>query len=521
MWPSITQFCEAVQNPKICFSDPEFKSGIIAIDKLGMPYANAGQFAVVFKLQVNNQTHAIRCFTKELGDRAKRYDLIDSHLEKYKNTSIDGLQYLAQFEYDPLGVIVGGKKYPVLIMDYIDGYTLDSYIEKMLGNGEALITLASEWVRVIKTLKDSSIAHGDLQHGNIIVQTDSQLKLIDFDGMYVPNMLNFKACELGHINYQHPNRTENDFNLNLDNFSALVIYTSLLVAAYQPNLWRNFHDEGLLFKQRDFRTPQNSVLFRSLNGLNNEIGKYAAILYNSCKNSINNVPSLADLVTVTPKPRLPAWMISTTAPPPIIKTREAYKVEEIKRAEPSVVDNPLTKPIPTHVPTLPKTSPTYTTTVQSVFSFKVFLGKVFLWLLFLFIPWYIMAIIVAAGNQGWFWFHTCCYFFTVLIIAYNKAKIEKIVSQKKTTYSFPRTTKYPPTPQGPKKPVSYPPTLPTYSRGPVTSRATQVVGSRIRNIYHRPSCEWARKISKHNRVYFSSESEAKSRGYHRCRVCFP
>ena len=523
MWPSAVQFSEAVQNPKTCFSDPELRSGSIAVDKLGMPFAASGQFAVVFKLKVANRTHAIRCFTRDLGDRAARYQAIDSHLASCTGDNRSVSRYLAGFEYDRDGIAVGGRRYPILIMDWIEGCTLDIYVEQVIGNTETLLNVASEWLRLIKALKDTRIAHGDLQHGNVIVALDSQLKLVDFDGMFVPNMAGFKACELGHVNYQHPNRVTRDFDLGLDNFSALVIYVSLLIAAHQPHLWRRFHDEGLMFKRSDFENPASSGLFKSLNRSDAEFSRFARILMDSCRAPIGSVPSLVDLVTVEAKPHLPAWMTGTSVPSPTVKTREAPKPEEIVAARPLVTAKPVGTAPPSGVPSPwpPRPSPTYTPNIKPAFSGTRFIAALIVWLMILLIPWSIIAFGVAAGSQGWFWVSTCCYLTAAVMIAHRSARTERTLPQKTPTYSPPTRARPTVTQQAPIKPPSYRTPVSGYPGGRTTSASTAIVASNIRYIYHRPSCKWARKISGRNRVVFLSRSEAERQGFRRCKVCYP
>ena len=115
------------------------------------------------------------------------------------------------------------------------------------------------------SLRRSSIAHGDLQHGNIIV-VNSEIRLVDYDGMYVPGLAGKLSPELGQRNYQHPRRTEKDYGPNMDNFSSWVIYISLIALAVQPELWRECKggDDCLLLRKSDFETPNSSVFFRTL-----------------------------------------------------------------------------------------------------------------------------------------------------------------------------------------------------------------------------------------------------------------
>ena len=51
--------------------------------------------------------------------------------------------------------------------------------------------------------------------------------------------------------------------------------------------------------------------------------------------------------------------------------------------------------------------------------------------------------------------------------------------------------------------------------------AQKYVGSINSNIYHYPSCKWAKKIYPQNEIWFSSPSHARANGYRPCKVCRP
>jgi len=81
--------------------------------------------------------------------------------------------------------------------------------------------------RELLQLKQAGIAHGDWQHANILIVREDgkqRLRLVDYDGMFVPPLQGKSCPELGHANYQHPNRKGADFNLTLDHFSSVLIY---------------------------------------------------------------------------------------------------------------------------------------------------------------------------------------------------------------------------------------------------------------------------------------------------------
>src|SRR5437016_7370860 len=143
-WPTSREFVEAVQNPAHCFTDPALRSSATALDKLGMPFVTSGQFAYVFKLNSTDGTkaQAIRCFRGMLGDRAERYKRINDHLDKVS------VPYIADFEYDPAGILVGGKRYPTLVMEWIEGLPVDVYLSRVISKYEIVKFLADSWLKM-------------------------------------------------------------------------------------------------------------------------------------------------------------------------------------------------------------------------------------------------------------------------------------------------------------------------------------------------------------------------------------
>ncbi len=299
-WPSGRDFSEAIQNPSISFVDPELKTAMPATDHLGMPLVAAGQFAYAFKLKrANGGALALRCFRGFLGDREQRYRAIQSQLSQ---VSVPGL---ASFKYDPQGIKMPVQRYPILKMRWIDGLPLDVYVSQIFQHADALKDLAGQWLVTIDSLKKAGVAHGDLQHGNIIVDKN-EIHLVDLDGMYVPAMKGWKAAELGHRHYQHPARAAHHFSATLDSFSALVIYISLIAIAECPQLWTAHHDENLIFTKADFQSPGASPLFAKLRKLN-AIQQLVAALEKGCGQDPLNCLSPLDLVK-QPSSKLPSWM---------------------------------------------------------------------------------------------------------------------------------------------------------------------------------------------------------------------
>src|SRR5829696_5570409 len=262
-WPSARNYAEAVQCPLVCFEEPSLKRMLPAVDRLGMPLVTSGQFAYVFKLNPDDSGGdelAVRCFRGFLGDREERYRALDTHLNASR------IAALPQFKYLPKGILVSGRRYPVLVMEWVEGPTLDVYLDEAVGRREALLHMADEWVKLMGELREAGIAHGDLQHGNIIVE-GGRLRLVDLDGMYVPALRGFKASEVGHQHYQHPARDVAHFSADTDNLST----------------------------RADFKDPGASALFPKVEAIGGEHARLAAALRAACTSGPAAAPPLTGL----------------------------------------------------------------------------------------------------------------------------------------------------------------------------------------------------------------------------------
>ena len=239
--------------------------------------AYVGGFSVVFPVTVNGEKWGFRCWHTPIDDAYERYKLIGNYLESKK------LPYFCSFSYSQQGVVVNGQRYPTTKMRWVEGETLKEYICHNCYSPSKLLTLASEFLDMCRTLHTNHIAHGDLQHGNIIVSPEGKLYLVDYDSLYVPTMgTSFKDNISGLADYQHPARRGNRYaSYKLDYFSELVIYLSLIAIAEKPGLVRDYQiedSESLLFKAADFRSFPGSAIYRELMGLSGTVQFYTLVL---------------------------------------------------------------------------------------------------------------------------------------------------------------------------------------------------------------------------------------------------
>ncbi|MBY0547049.1 MAG: hypothetical protein K2W95_07130 [Candidatus Obscuribacterales bacterium] len=259
-WPTMQDVNEAMQCTSVCFLDPELQRGKPELTPLGFPRVATGAFASVYKIVCAEQTYAVRFFNSPIKDQEDRYH------KTSKFICSDDLPYTVPLDYLEHGITLGGRQYPVLKMEWVEGASLDSYIEQNLNRADKLIALRKKFQQMMDALRRSGIAHSDLQHGNILVRNE-EFVLVDYDGMFVPDLSGYLSNELGHPNYQHPARTSRHFGPNIDNFSAWLIDTCLLCLTREPELWRRFSTggENLLFKRSDLEAPESSTLFALLN----------------------------------------------------------------------------------------------------------------------------------------------------------------------------------------------------------------------------------------------------------------
>jgi serine/threonine protein kinase len=306
-WPSLLDYNEAIQNPRTCFEESDLKTAIVEYDNLG-PKARTGNFASVYKFDCGGKKWAVKCFNRQTQDQQERFAAINAHLHRV------ALPYTVDFSYLAKGIRVGGNWFPIIKMEWADGLTLEKWIKSNLHNRAALMTFLQSFFSMLSALQRASIAHGDLQHGNILV-INSAPKLVDYDGMYVPALSGRTSAELGQSNYQNPRRSAHDFGPYLDNFSGWVIALSVFALTVDPKLWQIFkggEDDCLLFRKRDFEAPNQSALFKALEGEPNQDLRQLVTLF---KTVIACTPQSAPAIAETfSLPSLPVQSAHATVP---------------------------------------------------------------------------------------------------------------------------------------------------------------------------------------------------------------
>ncbi|MDA1015287.1 MAG: hypothetical protein O3A00_12655 [Planctomycetota bacterium] len=308
-WPLASEYSNMLQNPQVAFRDPDLKNCVIERDNNNQPRARAGAFANVYKgTTAGGADFAIRVFTSSSEARHNRYSLINSYLQTIQNRWLVGINYLEE----GIRVVTSGGVawFPLMTMEWVPGDIMFDWVRTQChgGNAPGLRNAADQWVQLVGDLRKSKIAHGDLQHGNVMITPNGELKLVDYDCMCVPELVGAVNEEIGVVPYQHPERDANTkLSIDLDNFSSLYILVALRAFAADPGLWQQYNEppgkelyDKLLFREEDFQNAGQSRVFRELQrSPDPDVVRWTRDLFGLVRVSMAKVPPLEHFVNDT------------------------------------------------------------------------------------------------------------------------------------------------------------------------------------------------------------------------------
>ena len=265
-YPLISEYFRAIQDASNNLD--ELAHLVPVLDDHGEPYRSSGAFAVVFKMQ-DEQTgkcYALKCFTEEQEGRAEAYRQIADELEFANSAYITSVKYLEKDIF--VDSSCEEDEFPVLLMDWIDGETMETYIAENYQDNYAMAMLCYRFCKMAAWLRSQPFAHGDIKPDNIMVRPDGNLTLVDYDGMFVPAMKGQKSPTIGTKDFSHPLRTVDDFDETIDDFALASIALSLKAISLRPSLLDEYGGaDRLLFSVEDYRDLSNSNVFVSLSEL--------------------------------------------------------------------------------------------------------------------------------------------------------------------------------------------------------------------------------------------------------------
>ena len=326
---------KAVQRTD-CFVAEELRGlDLVAHPLYGIPMPAAGTSAVVFKASTGGQAQALRFFTRDDVSSSERYGALYEHFTSH---GLESVVALPRWVDD--GVRVNGRVWPVVRMQWAEGHTLNRHVDELVERRDtaSLSALAGSWRDLVTRLQRAEFAHGDLQHGNVLVGRGGDLRLVDFDCSWIARFSGALApSETGHRNYQPEHRPWGRW---MDTFSGLVIYLSLLALAKDPTGWGAcYTGENLLLRREDFRPPFDTAAWARLAAIGDPlVDDVAARLQQCCAPGWVAHSGLADLLTPRPTP----WWERT----PTVVTPEPARVPVPRPPVAAPVSRPVVTPQP-------------------------------------------------------------------------------------------------------------------------------------------------------------------------------
>ena len=265
-YPLISEYVRAIQDASNNLDELGHLEPVL--DDHGEPYRSSGAFAVVFKMkdEQTGKCYALKCFTEEQEGRAEAYRQIADELEFVDSSYITSVKYLEKEIF--VDSSCEEDEFPVLLMDWIDGETMESYIAENYQDNYAMAMLCYRFCKIAAWLRSQPFAHGDIKPDNIMVRPDRNLTLVDYDGMFVPAMKGQKSPTIGTKDFSHPLRTVDDFDETIDDFALASIALSLKAISMNSKLLDTYGaSDRLLFLENDYHNPSNSKAISALQEL--------------------------------------------------------------------------------------------------------------------------------------------------------------------------------------------------------------------------------------------------------------
>ena len=263
-YPLLSEYVSAITHASENLD--QLKHLEVVQDEHGEPYRSSGAFAVVFKMRDprTGQLYALKCFTEEQEGRAEAYRKLEEELEVAGTTYFTSMRYYER-ELFVDSSVSSESEFPVLLMDWVEGSTMELYIREHYRDSYAMEMLCYRFCRLASYLRSQPFAHGDVKPDNIMVSDTGTLTLIDYDGMFVPSMQGESSPTLGTEEFRHPLRTPELFDATIDDFALASIALSLRAIALDSQLLDQYGaPDRLLFSASDYRDLAQSKVMQAI-----------------------------------------------------------------------------------------------------------------------------------------------------------------------------------------------------------------------------------------------------------------
>ncbi len=321
-WPSPDNYTIAIDNLHQLAIPDWLKRGEVERDQVKniRTYTGAGLYTRTYKLKLEPSVESpsgwwmARCFCATNqghppGDIKKRYPQIS----QFCNDHLLSVSALSNVRYVESALSVpfideytsqtkSIKAVPMALTPFIENtLPLGTYIYLHYQERERMEELCRAWLKMLREMHRASMAHGDLDLTNVLVQEKEgrlYLKLIDYDNMWIQALALLRQPESGHDGFQHPvllAKKSRPYDATMDRFAALSIYISIRALSFYPDLYKESKADDthhLLFSPEDYH--REIALARSAYLISNpaNMGNIARLRN---KNNPSLMPYLSDL----------------------------------------------------------------------------------------------------------------------------------------------------------------------------------------------------------------------------------
>lgn len=296
-WPNTNVIDSTFENLDKNIDDfHDLKNFEVVKDMMDLPLSYPGAFARVYKVKQDNKFFALRFFTKKKDDAMNRYRILHEFYELNKQNN--QLPFLTDFQYLSNSIKIKVKdeliRFPIVKMDWVDGQTLEIFFQSKPSKNK-IKSVRKNFLDLISTMESLNIAHGDLHPKNIIIDNQKNLKLVDYDCMFIEKFKNSNMPELGDPDCQHPNRENFAYDEKIDRFSSIVLYLTMLILEEKPDVI-NIRNGEFIFSSNDYSNSTDSKIFQICKELTPEIQNLSDTLIQICKSRKPKIPALGELV---------------------------------------------------------------------------------------------------------------------------------------------------------------------------------------------------------------------------------
>lgn len=244
-------------------------------DSYGKLTYKQGAEAIVFIATIDGERKAVR-FRKALtsissSDYVKRMEIIRNAIVNEK------LNFFVDFRVVVEAVIMPKGCFPAIVMEYVNGCKLSTYLQLNLNNRTKLNKLLNKFEQLFCINNSKGIVHGDLNDNNIIIVKDGDIKILDVDNLWKVDFAEQKDLGADKL-FQHPLRHDNKIMCSyLDYFSQIIILANLKVALNAPKIYLKYIRNGNIFTESDYNNPQSSSILLEIRNQKNLTCTYNAI----------------------------------------------------------------------------------------------------------------------------------------------------------------------------------------------------------------------------------------------------